>query len=195
MTTEAIDRRRSARAREESAPVITEEMTFSLGRQRLGPAGDDVSGGVTEQRQETFTLYKKMSYGWKPTLVRGGAVDECIKSGSFRFECGDCGGHCGLDPNSCPGRKPLPFRRCPVAGCGKKVYDTLDVDLGGTEEEETPGEIRDEAYAASTPETRTKVKLDQHIIAFHPSEAQRLGLVTAQSQVPAPSPGPVAQGV
>ncbi|MGD9827133.1 MAG: hypothetical protein AB7E70_20155 [Hyphomicrobiaceae bacterium] len=182
---DTLERRKSAREREAAAPVIDERTVISLDQESLPPAAEQLPGtantdqsSMTQRRQLSYTLYKKVDYGWKPTIVKAGSVEACLKSGAFRMECGDCGGHCGLDPNSCPGRAKLPFRRCPV--CRKAIYDTID-DLSKVEDGELEeGEIRDDTYALSTPEARTKVKLDNHLVAFHPSDAQRMGLLSPQ---------------
>lgn len=189
MTTEAADRRRVAREREASAPFVTPENLIMLEQQQMPPSGDELQpdskrdvavapDGISVKNDGYMTLYKKVPYGWKPTRVAMGTAAACLETGEFRMTCGDCGGHCGLDPNSCPKRPPLAFRACPV--CDKHIFDTPNE--GSIEETEpAPGEIRDDVYKKTTPEQRTKVKLDNHIVAFHPSYAQGLGLINSQT--------------
>lgn len=197
MTTEVRSRREAAKAREDASPVITPEMLAGLeNEQAIPPAAAPVErpagspADVEVKNPGTMKLYKQMPYGWKPVIVPKGSVNACIESGAFRMACGDCGRNdCGLDPNACTGRAALANMRCPV--CRKRMFDTATQEVA--EDELDEGEIRDASYYQSTPEQRLRVKLDNHIVQFHPAFAQERGLLTAQSQQVVPAQVVVAQ--
>lgn len=201
MTTEVRSRRDTARAREDAAPTLTPEMVIGMEQteaipgavQAVAPslpANPDGPPDVEVKNAGSMKLFKKLSYGWKPVIVPKGSVNACIESGAFRLVCGDCGRtDCGLDPNSCTGREALANMRCPV--CRKRMYDTAVQDVD--DEDLAEGEIRDESYHQSTPLQRLRVKLDNHIVQFHPAYAQERGLLTAQSLQVIPAQVVVAQ--
>lgn len=184
-------RRAEARAREEAAPFVDELTALGVARERMPaqadpPAELDGPPGVTEVKSDSLRIYKPVEYGWKPVVVRRGAVEACIESG-FRFECGDCGTHCcvgeGSTLNDCPGRPKMKFTRCPLQTCRKAIYDT------GMSYEEDEGEVDDPNEIqlipqARTPEARLKVKLDRHLRGAHPSLAEELGVAQDPFLVP-----------
>ena len=143
----------------------------------MGEMGIAVAQGdratMTHQRPESVTLYKPTEYGYFPRKVPVTNMTMLLEAG-YLPECPDCGGHCGTDTNSCPGRDKRLFRICPMASCGRRIYDH---PIAATEEtDDDPMAIRDDAYEQSTPELRTRAAMDAHIWSRHPSLAVTMGL-------------------
>ena len=134
-------------------------------------------------------LYFPTTWGWEAREVPSTNIRMCIANGA-RYDCGDCGGDCSPDPmnpqfNNCSGRPKFATRQCPV--CGKLIYDFgarhVNAELVATEEinpsraADAEGTLIDDGSSeVSTPATRTKADLDQHIIAYHRTEGQIRGL-------------------
>lgn len=141
-------------------------------------------GTVTHTTENKVTMWKpNPPNGWLPRAVPIGNIALCLDSG-WLPRCPMCNTtDCTEDPNSCAGRaEPVLFRVCPV--CGKHVHDNLayatdlSADVDG---EPDPNQIQDAAYANSSSQTRTKARLDRHMLGFHPEEAAAYGL---QPQTP-----------
>ena len=67
------------------------------------------------------------------------------------------------------------YRVCPVQVCGKRFYDTPS-DAAVPVEADDPNMIQDDQYAATTPETRTKSALEEHLVHYHQAEAAAMGI-------------------
>jgi hypothetical protein len=147
-----------------------------------GPVADETetSGGiVTHSRPGTVTMYKPDGKGgFTPRVVPVTAIQQNLAVG-FTIYCPQCydgtpgSGQHGGKPNDCPGRPPLASRICPV--CRKQIYDNLG-DVDTAEVNHDPNVIVDDAYSLSTPATRTKAMLDQHIRVRHEITAEVMGL-------------------
>jgi len=176
------ERQAAALEREANAPYVDEVTARGVAREEMGDstpqAPEDGPPGVSEIKPDYMTLYKRVEYGWKPTIVSRGSVEACIESGAFRFECGDCGGYCGAGPNDCPGRDKLKFTRCPLRSCRKQLFDTLEAEEGEPEEEDDadPDEVSVLPPNSSTTESRLRIKLNRHLRFAHLSTAEELGV-------------------
>lgn len=130
---------------------------------------------VTHKRSPRVVMYKPDGRGhFAPRIVDANAIPQLLENG-FRSSCPECGGHHGANPNDCPGRDPVAVRQCPV--CPKRIYDNMDLNPTQVEnKDDDPNLIIDDAYASSTPATRTRVLLDMHIWAKHPQSARIMNL-------------------
>lgn len=143
---------------------------------------------ITHTRPGKVRVYKLTPSGSVPILVSVQSLvgrEGVLNSPNYSAVCFDCGSdQCGEGQNACPGRPPRKFRVCPIQTCGKRVYDPkptgryLQTDGMSREaaDDEDESAIKDEAYDQSTPEIRTKVLLDRHIVGYHEQEAIALGL-------------------
>ena len=132
-------------------------------------------------------LYFPTSWGWESREVPSTNVRMCLGAGA-RIDCGDCHDNCSPDPmnpqyNNCEGRDKFATRQCQI--CGRLVYDfgarSVNADLltevnEGRMQDSDGTLIEDNSYVLATPAARTKSNLDQHILAYHPSDAASLGL-------------------
>lgn len=191
-----------APARRKAAPPVSPQQVFAAtlaGRISktkedifASPAADDEMRSRRDPRDRgsiEHTTSAKVTM-WKPNPPHGYIPREIpVENIKMAFgdgwlsACPDCGTtDCTDDPNSCTGRAPMKYRSCPE--CNKRVYDvatsTLDIiaeDPEAAEESESdPHAIVDDSYLASTPEARTKSRLDRHMLAYHPEEAAARGL-------------------
>jgi len=143
----------------------------------------DGTGTAIHTRPGTMPLYKPTERnGWLPRLVSVSALPMLLKQGWQEF-CPDCGqhhldrkGNITTDPNSCAARVPVAVRICPVDG--KRIYDNMSLSAAIAQDdyEDDPNVIQDDPYGASTPEQRTKLKLDLHLWVRHPEWAQANGV-------------------
>lgn len=142
---------------------------------QMAPGQED-TGKVTHRGPGMVTVYKPTPWGYFPRSIPVTNLSMALDNG-FLPSCPDCGGRCGPGVNSCAGRPSRAFRVCPVPSCSKHIYDYQmgieDTDFA----EDDPSYIRDDSYVASTPASRTKVSLDAHMLAVHPSEAASMGIV------------------
>lgn len=142
-----------------------------------GDAPQGYQGGtITHRRPVEVWMWKPTQYGWRPRKIKATNIRHAIEDGWLAY-CGDCKSQtCGVpggtDVNKCPGREPLKFRRCPV--CGKRVMDAPAMARFESEDDES--EIVDEGLMPSTPEQRTKVRLETHMATYHPQEAPNYGI-------------------
>lgn len=150
--------------------------------------GSKDTGSVEHTTADKVTMWKPLENGdWMPREVPVTHIEMNLKAG-WAVQCPMCNTtDCSSDPNSCAGRPKRMLRRCPE--CRKRVYDeargTPDVDPEDEDaEERDPNEIADSAYANSTPETRTKARLDRHMLAYHPEQAAAYGLVAQNPRDP-----------
>jgi hypothetical protein len=172
-------RQEAAWEREINTPVVDEVTARGAACESLPTqepvAYEDGPAGVSETKPDSLKLWKRVEYGWKQTIVPRGAVEACIESGAFRFECGDCGGQsCGIEPNDCGARDPMPFTRCPVRSCRKPLYDTTENEDDNAPEMDD-GEITI-FQQSSTPKARLTVKVNRHLRFAHLSTAEELGV-------------------
>ena len=147
-------------------PIISSE---ALRDENTGLTQDGI---VTHIRPNTVVMYKPTPQGFSPRTIPVTAIAQNLREG-WLVACPDCKGQHGSDPNSCPGREPVAVRVCPV--CGKRIYDNSAYQnkIGDPND---PNIIRDEAYEASTPASRTKMQLDAHIWNSHPNAARTLAI-------------------
>ena len=118
--------------------------------------------------------------GYTPRIVSESAKGLNLQAG-WRISCPDCGTnhedspYPPGDPNSCPGKAPVAVRICPV--CGKRITDNVLVDRTAVLADALDAAmiIRDD-YVATTPEVRTRLKLEEHLWVFHPRQARARGV-------------------
>lgn len=165
----------------------TEEIKIQAGEAPEGYQG----GTITHRRPVSVWMWKPTPYGWRPRKIKATNLRHALEDGWLAY-CGDCRSQtCGVpggtDVNACPGREALKFRRCPE--CGKRVFDAPSVravDMGDGDE----NEIQDEDLQPSTPEQRTRARLEIHMSAFHPQEAANYGIRVALDAHPSAIPQP-----
>lgn len=141
----------------------------------------DGAGTAVHTRPGTTIMYKPSERnGYIARTVSVSAIPVLFKQG-WHDVCPDCNGHhvdrngnATTDPNACAGRDPVAVRVCPV--CRKRIYDNMSLAAMAQEENDDPNVIQDEAYNASTPEQRTKMKLDLHLWTRHAEWAQANGV-------------------
>ncbi len=125
-------------------------------------------------------MFKHEAWGWRKLKVSQNDIAMLLNSG-FLDRCGDCGKtSCPGSYNGCPKGTMRMYRDCPVAGCndgrGKRFYDNeTGAEIKPVSDD--PFAIQDAAYIPSTPESRTKAMLDEHIRYYHTVEAAARGLV------------------
>jgi hypothetical protein len=134
-------------------------------------------------------MYRRGVWGWSPIVISTNSIAQLFAAG-LMDRCGDCGRNtCGVlpngqldpDPNACPGKEPVQLRRCPV--CRKRVYDVDTSQARAGELDRDPNEIADDTFGAVTPETRTRARLEEHLIYYHKTEARQFGLSTPDAQL------------
>lgn len=141
----------------------------------------------------TLPVYKLTPTGSVRIAVAVQSINEVLSHPDYSAACHDCGSDRCLyrtqikgevSTNECPNKPPVQARVCPVRSCQKRIQDDMPTGLYKTDEfdhsnrndDDDPNIIRDEEYSATTPGTRTKARLDLHIIANHPTEALQMGL-------------------
>lgn len=142
--------------------------------------GDDGSVKVTHNRAGTMIMYKPTeSQGYMPKTVSVSALRMLLRQG-WKEECPDCGGRHlnkdgidSTDPNLCSAREPVAVRVCPV--CQVRIYDNMRYGEDA-EESDDVNVIKDDSYAATTGESRTRVSLNLHLWVRHPRQAQMMGI-------------------
>ena len=162
-------------------------------------ATSDGTGTATHTRPGTIPLYKPTErMGYIPRLVSVSALPMLLKQGWSEFcpECEDhhldSKGNITTDPNACKAREPLAIRRCPV--CGKRVFDNMSLATTAVDEDDDPNVIEDDAYSASTPAQRTKMKLDLHLWVRHAEWAQANGVPPLPTAFKEMTETPLARG-
>ena len=150
----------------------------------------------------TVTLYKLTPWGQERIEVAVQSVygGEGVLSGAnahnYSEACFDCG-RADCDPlaNNCPAVEPRMYRLCPNRTCSKRIFDPKPkgaflkdaFDHSDRRDDDDPNVIRDEVYdMASTPESRTKMLMDEHIRAYHPDIALQIGIVRP-AELPLPA--------
>lgn len=141
----------------------------------------DGTGTAVHTRPGTMPLYKPTERnGWIARLVSVSALPLLLKNGWQEY-CPDCNEHhldrrgkITTDPNACKARESVRVRVCPV--CAKRIYDNMSLAAAVSTADDDPNVIQDDAYGASTPEQRTKLKLDLHLWVRHPEWAQSNGV-------------------
>ena len=164
-----------------TGPTVTTEDTYEVAGDAGGRISSEDTSTVTHQSGGLIVMYKKESWGSRPYRVPRNSMRELMAAG-YSDVCHDCGGQHNELPNACPGRAPFAYRVCPQDGCGKKFYDLNGGadDLPASEDENL---IRDDSYKASTPESRTRQQMNQHVRWYHESLAYDLGLMSAATAV------------
>ena len=176
----------------QQANIETEEVNQEVSEDRSMSAGVL----VTHKTKGMVVIYHPVTWGWESVKVPIPSLASCLNRG-FTVECGDCGGNCSPDPmnptpNACPGRAKFATRRCPK--CTKLIYDfdarnihpvALENQVLGRDTEEA--DIQDDSYERATPASRTKAKLDEHILAYHPSDATVYGIGGADPRLVNPA--------
>jgi hypothetical protein len=145
---------------------------------------------VSRSGYGTLPVYKLTPSGVVRIKVAVQSISEVLSHPAYSAVCQDCGNDdccagAGDTVNDCPGRPARQFRTCPIVTCGKRIYDSQptgqylrdefdhsDKPKSGTDS----AEIRDDTYASSTPESRTRTMLDMHLIGYHPQEAADFGV-------------------
>ena len=133
--------------------------------------------GMSRTGPGFVTLYKPTDYGYFPRKIPVMNMAMLMQLG-YKAHCPDCGGDCGTDENSCPGRPKRAYRDCPHPACKRRIYDHPPLNVVETNAD--PLKIQDSAYAQSTPELRTQASMDAHIISRHESLARTMGLLSRQ---------------
>ncbi len=173
----------SRRRRGSDAALIARE-TGRMDSSSDQVTNSDGTGTAIHTRPGTMPLYKPTEKrGWIPRLVSVSALPMLLKNGWSEF-CPECGDHhldrngiITTDPNACKAREPVAVRVCPVCPGGKRIYDNMALAAAiEADEDDDPNVIRDDAYNASTPAQRTKMKLDLHLWIRHPEWAQANGV-------------------
>lgn len=137
---------------------------------------DFKSGGRSYTAPPLVRMYKPNRFGfYDPMDIADGAVDHCYAAG-YLPNCPDCGSTtCGEGPGEqCPKRTPRMYRRCPVLSCRKPFPDDpmmTEDDLNGEDAADDPMLINDDSFVNSTPETRTRAMLDNHMLWYHKQES------------------------
>ena len=147
--------------------------------QAEGEDGSPVT--TTHTRPGTLTMYKPTEgQGYVPRTVSASAIVLLLNEG-WSEHCPECGNdHIGkdgkpsTDPNLCSAREPVALRICPV--CQKRIYDNVRFTEQAQAVDDDPNVIKDEAYAASSPEERTSVLLNLHLWVCHARQAQMMNV-------------------
>lgn len=147
--------------------------------QAKGEDGSPVT--TTHTRPGTLTMYKPTEgQGYAPRTVSVSAIRILLSEG-WSEHCPECGkdhidkdGNPSTDPNLCSAREPVALRICPV--CQKRIYDNVRFTERAEATDGDPNVIQDEAYAASSPEERTKVLLNLHLWVRHARQAQMMNV-------------------
>lgn len=181
--------------------IATSTMGVSASGEVADPVTAKQSGGakVTTKGPASYRMYKRGNQGWYPVTIPANNVSIVMGleglgddgKPNYSWECPDCKGYCGEDGTPCPVRGERPYRICPVPSCQKKISDNPPGE--GLEVAHTDAEIRDEAFALSTPELRTKAMLDLHLYTYHPSEAAALAPQSIRNPVQPVAPGRMAE--
>jgi hypothetical protein len=134
------------------------------------------SGDVAWTAPPLVRMYKLNRMGnYDAFPIPEGNVEACWKAG-YLSACPDCErDDCGVDGTDCTAREPRLRRICPVPSCRKVFRDEpLAGSMDDDPETRDPAVIQDDAYAVSTPATRTKAMLDMHMLYYHQQEALSL---------------------
>lgn len=131
---------------------------------------------TTRKGHPLITLYRPWAGHWRATDVPANSLIECLRAG-WRETCGDCNGTHDVQPNACPGRKPVALRLCPI--CPKVISDDMPVidRTARAIDPDDPNIIRDDEHQFGTPEIRTRAKLEEHIRWKHPVEGRAMGIM------------------
>lgn len=175
-----------ARARG-ATPQESESVFVDDDTRALSAAGTPVPARVARSGYGTLPVYVLTADGCRRIHVAVQSINEVLSQPHYSATCFDCGSNeCNGEINGCPGRPARKYRTCPVPSCSKVIFDTVPTgefrsdEFDHTEREASQegdvNRIRDNEYSAATPETRTKAKMDLHIISVHPATAMELNL-------------------
>jgi len=139
-----------------------------------GAPADVKSGRGSYTAPPLVRMYKPNRFGYyDPVDIADGAVETCYLAG-YLAACPDCNSStCGLGV-VCPNQPPRLYRVCPVIACSKEFRDEPQMTEEDLEGKGDPLLIKDDAFANSTPETRTKAMLNNHMMFYHPQESLSL---------------------
>ncbi len=162
-------------------------------------------GTVTHKGPPLRVMYKPERSGYYiPAVIPKGNVGGCLAEG-FLIKCPYCSDpYCRAKPGAkgrdvhrygCKALPPQPFMACPE--CRKRIYDTvpvaealaikspppnpravaagIGVDEQLDEDGLAPGELSNELFGESTPQSRIQAKATDHMLANHPQEAAGRG--------------------
>jgi hypothetical protein len=168
------------------APITTVDDLGQFAGEDSNILDDDRESNVEHSSAGRVVMFTKETWGWRRVVVSRNSVDELLRAG-FIDRCGDCGSQkCpGIPGNYCPKRAPVAYRTCPIPGCNggnpKKFFD-VGITAFTAPNPDDPFSIVDEAYAQSTPASRTKAQLDAHLRAYHETTAMSMGLFNIQER-------------
>lgn len=152
------------------------------------------TANVTHSRYGRIPVYKLTPSGCKRIEVNVQSLADVLKQDHYSDVCFDCGrSDCLFDTsiagerstNLCEGKDPKKFRVCPEVTCRKRIYDPVSTgarlqdefdhsDRGEVGNDENV--IDDGMYDKSTPESRTRSLMENHIVGYHPEMARELGI-------------------
>ena len=187
-------------------PTVTERflaMNFNAEEEEVETTSSS-DGAVTTKHTgaKLVLLYKATTWGWESVLVPSTNLNMLLGNG-FRVDCGDCNGNCSPDPgsaayNGCPGRPKFATMSCGI--CGKVAYDfgarvvhpdllpqRPNPNLEAIKEMNEGTDVGEGVYTQATPRARLKAVMDNHIMAFHESDAASLGLMAPDPRLRNPA--------
>src|SRR3990172_10551028 len=149
---------------------------------------------ITHERSGRYPVYKLTPAGCVRIEINAHSIADVLKQDNYSDVCFDCNRNdClyattikGETPtNQCAGKPPKKFRICPEISCRKPIYDSQSTGVrledefdhsnrGGLQND--PNAIQDGMYDKSTPESRTRSAMENHLIGFHPEMARELGI-------------------
>lgn len=149
---------------------------------------------VSHLRNGRIPVYKLTPGGCVRIEVNVQSLADVLKQDHYSDVCFDCGRPDCLyatqilgevSTNQCPGKAPKRFRVCPDVTCRKRIYDPvatgarLQDEFDHSDRADPDGDenaISDGMYDASTPESRTRSLMENHIVGYHVDLARELGL-------------------
>lgn len=165
--------------------VETTESLESLGQE---VPDEIVRGAVTHKGPKYITLYDREG---RSRLIPAPNLRVCLANG-LSLRCPLCKGrHTDLGPNACPAQAKLMYTVCPVAECNggnpKTIYDSRALVEADGKAGKAPGSERGQAEnddplrldfgVPNTAEARVRARLEQHVLAYHPTHARIMGLL------------------
>lgn len=151
--------------------VLTEEDLATVTQEPLIGVGT-----VSHRGPRTIRLYDKDG---KNRHVPASTLAVALRNGLFVL-CPICRGKHTKDGfNSCPGREPLMYTRCPVCAEHGRMKLIPDVRLGDNlsfNDDNDPNFVPLDIPLHQTPQERIKRRWEDHMLAVHPSEARSRGI-------------------
>ena len=147
---------------------------------------------VTHAHYGRFPVYKLTTHGCVRLEINAQSLGEVLSQPHYSDVCFDCGRSDCLyettipgerSTNQCDGKASRMSRICPEPSCRKRIFDSqptgafLEEEFAkGTPEGEDPLVIQDDSFANSSPESRTRSVMSNHIVGYHSDLARELGL-------------------